>query len=77
MLNNQNQFKTKKPSLISEWLIKNKIVKDEKDAQALLGLILITLVFTLYWFFFIKPSPDVIDPVLIEKAGSPEEIINS
>lgn len=77
MLNYQNQQKTTKISAMSEWLIKNKIVKNDKDAQALLGLILIIIVFTLYWFFFIKPSPAPIDRALIEKAGSPEEIINS
>lgn len=77
MLNNQKQFNNQNISSFSQWLINNKIVKNQNDAQALLGLILIIVVFILYWFFFIKSDQNSIDPVLIENAGSPEEIINS
>ncbi len=77
MTNNQKQFNNQNISSFSQWLINNKIVKNQNDAQALLGLILIIVVFILYWFFFIKSDQNSIDPVLIENAGSPEEIINS
>jgi len=53
------------------------VVAKEKDAQTLLGLVLIILVFTIYWFLFIKLGPTIIDQTLIENAGSPQAIINS
>lgn len=77
MINNQKQFNNQNISSFSQWLINNKIVKNHNDAQALLGLILIIFVFTFYWFFFIQSDQNTIDPVLIENAGSPEEIINT
>ncbi|HMO78543.1 MAG TPA: hypothetical protein PKA42_01810 [Candidatus Paceibacterota bacterium] len=71
MINNQ------KNNSLSSWLIKNKVVNNEKDAQAIQILLFFVLLLIIYWFFFIYSSPAVIDRVLIENAGSPEEIINS
>ena len=71
----QNSPTKKNP--LANWLVTKKIVKNEKDAQALILLFYIVIIFTLYWFFFINKTSAPINRDLIENAGSADEIVNS